>query len=893
MATSEGIKADRDLANRILKDPELQKPPDQILALARRLANHRCIEHARRLAEHLQKKKGLSTRTAIEVRQKWAMWTSKNPDGPDDSKHEDALEILDGIQEVPGGASLATTTDQETLGIAGGICKRHWLANGQLETLERSLAYYERGVAQGIVGDNGYTAINTAFVLDLLDRVNPADTAVRSARAQELRRQILEELLPLANEPAGDSEKPRKDERWFHETIAEAYFGLDQYDAAVAQLGQVNWAEVEKWEYETTARQFAWLARLRDPMAESPEDFQRSRAWSALRRCFGDRAVSGAASLFAGKFGLALSGGGFRASFFHIGVLAALADLDVLKHVEVLSCVSGGSVLGAHYYLEIRKLLQDKQDGDITRKMYIEVVERVASKFLEGVQKNIRTRVALNFLANLRMLFSPGYTRTNRLGELYEKHLYAHVQDREAGKVPPRKLRELTIRPSGDEDCLPKYDNWTREHKVPILILNATTLNTGHNWQFTATWMGEPPAQIETDVDGNYRLRRMYIDDPSIGRHRDIRIGQAVAASSCVSGLFAPLELRGLYDGKTVRLVDGGLHDNQGIYGLFDQNCSVIFASDASGQMEAVDEPGDDVFSVSFRSLSVSMARVRTAQYRELQSRLKSGRLTGLMFVHLKKGLSVDEVDWNNCKDVKPQKVEHESTTAKGGRQFRILEKYQRLIANIRTDLDSFNKTEAFALMLSGYEMVHAEFKDTIKGYPTCDDRHNWEFLEVAPVLYGKAPQEEQARVEKILSVARKRALKVWYLSPTFQVLGTVIGLAVVIAACWLAYLWHEEPLLSPKGLVSGAVGLVLVASLGSLGLGGILKIVRYRKTFQQVLVGGALCLFGSVLSAIHVWIVDPFFLARGKRAGARSRGPGATADSGMRESRRPHSIGV
>ena len=35
-----------------------------------------------------------------------------------------------------------------------------------------------------------------------------------------------------------------------------------------------------------------------------------------------------------------------------------------------------------------------------------------------------------------------------------------------------------------------KLDNWLRTVKVPILVLNATSLNTGHNWQFTASWTG-------------------------------------------------------------------------------------------------------------------------------------------------------------------------------------------------------------------------------------------------------------------------------------------------------------------------------------------------------------------------------------------------------------------
>lgn len=42
-------------------------------------------------------------------------------------------------------------------------------------------------------------------------------------------------------------------------------------------------------------------------------------------------------SAAAGRVGLALSGGGFLASFYHLGVLARLAELDVLRRVEVLS----------------------------------------------------------------------------------------------------------------------------------------------------------------------------------------------------------------------------------------------------------------------------------------------------------------------------------------------------------------------------------------------------------------------------------------------------------------------------------------------------------------------------------------------------------------------------
>jgi predicted acylesterase/phospholipase RssA len=49
------------------------------------------------------------------------------------------------------------------------------------------------------------------------------------------------------------------------------------------------------------------------------------------------------------RIGLALSGGGFRAVCFGLGCLRALHDRDLLRHVAVISGVSGGGLLAALY----------------------------------------------------------------------------------------------------------------------------------------------------------------------------------------------------------------------------------------------------------------------------------------------------------------------------------------------------------------------------------------------------------------------------------------------------------------------------------------------------------------------------------------------------------------
>src|SRR6185369_2704667 len=119
--------------------------------------------------------------------------------------------------------------------------------------------------------------------------------------------------------------------------------------------------------------------------------------------------------------------------------------------------------------------------------------------------------------------------------------------------------------------------------------------------------------------------------------YRRVRLGHAVAASSCVPGLFEPLVLPKLYPGKTVRLVDGGVHDNQGVASLLEQDCNVLLVSDASGQMTTDDDPANSALDVVLRASSISQERVRWTEYRELEARRRSGLLSGLMFIHLRK----------------------------------------------------------------------------------------------------------------------------------------------------------------------------------------------------------------------------------------------------------------
>jgi hypothetical protein len=69
--------------------------------------------------------------------------------------------------------------------------------------------------------------------------------------------------------------------------------------------------------------------------------------------------------------------------------------------------------------------------------------------------------------------------------------------------TPADHAPELT----GSQCFNPAKHNWLRAHKVHALILNATTVNTGHAWQFTPTWMGEAPWSIYEAADSVSRLQ--------------------------------------------------------------------------------------------------------------------------------------------------------------------------------------------------------------------------------------------------------------------------------------------------------------------------------------------------------------------------------------------------
>ncbi|MBI5032957.1 MAG: patatin-like phospholipase family protein [Chloroflexi bacterium] len=259
------------------------------------------------------------------------------------------------------------------------------------------------------------------------------------------------------------------------------------------------------------------------------------------------------------KIGLTLSGGGFRATVFHLGVLARLAEENRLEDISFLSTVSGGSLCGALVFAQ--NGMQWPSSA-----YFIEKIIPQARKLLTtyDLEQNIIWRV----LRNPLHIFE---TRGADLGALIGSRW------RLRGKL-----------------CeLPPHPRW---------LINATCYETGRNWHFERFLMGDR-------IFG-------YSFDP------EVPLRDAVASSCGFPGLIGALTLKThkatwfkfvdptmigsadeiqLRQSKTIptqplfpqlHLWDGGVFDNMGLEGVMDgingwhHGIDFLIASDANSPVK-------------------------------------------------------------------------------------------------------------------------------------------------------------------------------------------------------------------------------------------------------------------------------------------------------------------
>ena len=277
--------------------------------------------------------------------------------------------------------------------------------------------------------------------------------------------------------------------------------------------------------------------------------------------------------------GLCLSGGGYRAMIFHVGVLWRLCQAGVLRSVSRISSVSGGSITAGLLALKWKQLSFDpaRLDADFAR-LVVEPLRALASETIDAD-------------AIILGLVLPGRV-SDRVVAAYQQHLFG----------------DATLQDLPD---------------APRFVINATNVQSGVLWRFSKPFMGD------------YRVG--LVNAPAIP------LAQAVAASSAFPPLLSPLELRldpsqftagSGYDlqrapfTSKVVLSDGGVYDNLGLETVW-KRYDTVLVSDGGGKMPPQEEPKTDWARHAYRILNIVDNQVRSLRKRLLIDSYKSGARKG------------------------------------------------------------------------------------------------------------------------------------------------------------------------------------------------------------------------------------------------------------------------
>jgi NTE family protein len=295
--------------------------------------------------------------------------------------------------------------------------------------------------------------------------------------------------------------------------------------------------------------------------------------------------------------GLALSGGGSRAIGFHLGCLRALNDLGLLERIDVLSTISGGSVIGAYYAYTPKKSF-DEFEHDVRRFLRAGFQTKVGAALINPI--NLLSGVAGFFLGGTQ----PG--RFKSITDLFYQILDREVFDQSRMQSP------------------------LRQH-IKNVVIGACDLRTGSAFRFG------------NDRSGSWRLGEM-VDG-------NVHVALAVAASAAYPLLLPAinralnLKRHGKEATHCVLLTDGGVYDNLGVqvlepgrsaeFSLHTFACEYIIACNA-GHGQASSE----AFPVRFiprvkAAFSITHRRVQDATMHRLHQLEQSQLLRGFALPYL------------------------------------------------------------------------------------------------------------------------------------------------------------------------------------------------------------------------------------------------------------------
>ena len=282
--------------------------------------------------------------------------------------------------------------------------------------------------------------------------------------------------------------------------------------------------------------------------------------------------------------GLAMSGGGFRATLFHVGSLRRLNELGYLPRLSMLTSVSGGSITSgvlAHRWPQLK----------------FDPANDVAGNFVDVIEKPLREFCALNVdvLAGLKGLL-PGKSGADATAAVYDQRLFHGA-----------KLIDLPAGPG-----------------IPMFLFYATSLQTG----------------------ASVRMTKDFLADWKIGRlpSPPIPIATAVAASSAFPPVLSPMIIKTdpakwedmpgtLYFNEpkyrsTLILSDGGVYDNLGLEAIASR-LDTVLVSDAGAPLVPEPDASGEWAHLTARVMDVITDQARALRKRKLIEDFNSGAAKG------------------------------------------------------------------------------------------------------------------------------------------------------------------------------------------------------------------------------------------------------------------------
>ncbi len=321
------------------------------------------------------------------------------------------------------------------------------------------------------------------------------------------------------------------------------------------------------------------------------------------------------------NLGLALSGGGSRAIAFHLGCLRALHDLNLLDRVQVISSVSGGSIISALYaysndsFKEFEKrvleLLSRGLHRDICRQAFrpdslwkvvkLSVVASVCFA-IRMLYRLLRVATGSSMLAPINPPPERMFSRTEVFKDIIAKALF----------------RDLTLRDVSREGLQ--------------TVINATELRTGSAFRFGSR------------SSGCWRFGTIAPEDALLA--------DAVAASAAYPVYLPALERKYNFtkNGQTseltrVLLTDGGVFENLGVSpmepgrtpsistNVFDPD--YIICCDAGAGLFDDDSYPSRWPDRMYRSFLTVFRKVQDATRKRLHNLSETGHISGFVLCYL------------------------------------------------------------------------------------------------------------------------------------------------------------------------------------------------------------------------------------------------------------------